>query len=200
MHLNPSLRQLRQGRHWLAAVGAQHGCIVFALGQLLGHAPAFEPGAAPHALAAGLEGEVPDLATLEDIRAHNKMLSGVSKIQPTISPAHDKIAFTISISNSHMKFALSSIAFIFVFSLALAPRATAATDPEICEIRAAVMGSVAQERDKGTSKAKVKRIFESKFGKNYPAFSAYVDLIYDQMKDMSPEEVAKFTKFACSRE
>ncbi|WP_314439406.1 hypothetical protein [Massilia timonae] len=99
-----------------------------------------------------------------------------------------------------MKYTPSLIAVTVVFALFPFAKATAATDPEICEIRAALMGSVAQERDKGTSKAKVKKIFESKFGKKYPGFGTYVDLIYDQMKDMSPEEVAKFTKFACSRE
>jgi len=99
-----------------------------------------------------------------------------------------------------MKLALPLLAVAAVFALGPYGKAAAATDPEICEIRAALMGSVAQERDKGTSKAKVKKIFESKFGKKYPGFGAYVDLIYDQMKDMSPEEVAKFTKFACSRE
>lgn len=62
------------------------------------------------------------------------------------------------------------------------------------------MGSVAQERDKGVSKAEVKRIFTRTFGKKFSGFGAYVDLVYKEMKDMSPNEVAKFTEFACNRE
>ena len=75
-----------------------------------------------------------------------------------------------------------------------------ATDPEICQIRGALMGSVAQERDKGVSKAEVKRIFTRKFGGKFSGFRGYVDLVYNEMKDMSPNEVAKFTVFACNRE
>jgi len=85
-------------------------------------------------------------------------------------------------------------------SISFSLPASAATDPEICEIRAAILGSVAQERDKGVSKEKVKKMFQTKFGKRFAGFASYVDLVYDQMKDMSPNEVAAFTKFACARE
>jgi hypothetical protein len=71
-----------------------------------------------------------------------------------------------------------------------------ATEAEICEIRAALLGSVAQERDKGVSKLEVKRML----GKKLSGMSGYIDLVYDQMKGMNPKEVAAFTKYACSKE
>lgn len=71
-----------------------------------------------------------------------------------------------------------------------------ATDASICEIRAAILGSAAQERDKGVSREKVKRML----GKKLAGMSGYIDIVYDQMKDMSPKEVAAFTKYACSKE
>ncbi|MCY0914030.1 hypothetical protein [Massilia antarctica] len=71
-----------------------------------------------------------------------------------------------------------------------------ATDAEICNVRAAILGSVAQERDKGVSKQKVKRML----GKKFSGMSGYIDLVYDQMKGMSPKEVAAFIKFSCSQE
>lgn len=71
-----------------------------------------------------------------------------------------------------------------------------ATDAEICDIRAAILGSAAQERDKGVSKQKVKRML----GKKFSGMSGYIDLVYDQMKGMSPKEVAAFIKFSCSQE
>lgn len=63
-------------------------------------------------------------------------------------------------------------------------------------MRAAILGSAAQERDRGVSKQKVK----AKLGKKLAGMSGYIDLVYEQMKTMSPKEVAEFTKFACSRE
>jgi hypothetical protein len=71
-----------------------------------------------------------------------------------------------------------------------------ATDAGICEIRAAILGAAAQDRDKGVSRKKAK----AKLGKKLAGMSGYIDLVYDQMKTMSPKEVAEFTKFACSRE
>ncbi|MDM5181759.1 hypothetical protein PO883_31760 [Massilia sp. DJPM01] len=71
-----------------------------------------------------------------------------------------------------------------------------ATDAEICDIRAAILGSAAQERDKGVSKQKVKRML----GKKFSGMSGYIDLVYDRMKGMSPQEVAAFIKFSCSQE
>ena len=55
-------------------------------------------------------------------------------------------------------------------TFALFSAQASATDPEICQIRGALMGSVAQERDKGVSKAEVKRIFTRKFGGRFSGF------------------------------
>lgn len=71
-----------------------------------------------------------------------------------------------------------------------------ATDAEICDVRAAILGAAAQERDKGASRQKVKRML----GKNFSWMSGYIDLVYDQMKGMSTKEVAAFIKFSCSQE
>lgn len=71
-----------------------------------------------------------------------------------------------------------------------------ATDAQICDIRASILGSAAQERDKGVSKQKVKRML----GKKFSGMSGFIDMVYDQMKGMSPKEVAAFTKFSCSQE
>lgn len=43
-------------------------------------------------------------------------------------------------------------------------------------------------------------MFKTKFGKRFAGFAGYVDLVYDQMKDMSPNEVTAFARFACARE
>jgi hypothetical protein len=71
-----------------------------------------------------------------------------------------------------------------------------ATDAGACAIRASILGSAAQERDKGVSRQKVKQ----SLGKKFAGMSGYIDLVYDQMKGMTPEEVSNFTKFACSKE
>lgn len=71
-----------------------------------------------------------------------------------------------------------------------------ATEAELCDIRAAILGSAAQERDKGVSEQKVTRML----GKRLSEMSGYIDLVYDQMKGISPKEVAAFIKFSCSQE
>lgn len=71
-----------------------------------------------------------------------------------------------------------------------------ATDPGICEIRSAFMGSVAQERDKGVKREKVKKTLPRKF----VAMSPWVDIVYDKTTGMTPQEVAAITKLACLRE
>jgi hypothetical protein len=73
---------------------------------------------------------------------------------------------------------------------------TYATDAGICDIRAALLGSAAQERDKGVSKQKVKQ----QLSKKLAGMGGYIDLVYGQMKNMSPKDVATFTKFSCSQE
>jgi len=74
-----------------------------------------------------------------------------------------------------------------------------AGDPDICQIQGATMGSVAQERDKGASKAQVKRIFRKQFGKKYQGFDNLVDIVYDELKDMSPKQVAATVEYVCLR-
>jgi hypothetical protein len=89
---------------------------------------------------------------------------------------------------------LAAVALIGVSFLSIQP--AYATDAEICEIRAAIVGSAAQERDKGVSKQKVKRML----GKELAGMSGYIDLVYDQMKKMSPREIADLTRYSCLHE
>lgn len=94
-----------------------------------------------------------------------------------------------------MKIAVSvAIALIGVTLLGTQP--AYATDAEICEIRAAIVGSAAQERDKGVSKQEVKRML----GKKLAGMSGYIDLVYDQMKKMTPRQIADLTRYSCSKE
>ena len=62
------------------------------------------------------------------------------------------------------------------------------------------MRAVAQERDKGVSKATVKRIFEKQFGKKHRGFHELVDIVYDELKDMTPAQVAATIQYVCLRE
>jgi len=58
------------------------------------------------------------------------------------------------------------------------------------------MESVAQERDSGVSKADVMR----KAGKKFSSIRPYVDLVYDDMKDLKPQSVGTLFKFTCLKE
>lgn len=92
---------------------------------------------------------------------------------------------------------LTAVCFSFV-----APQSANAADLDlttrtgICEARAAILGSVARERDKGVSKQKVKQVL----GKKLAKLSGYIDLVYGQMKDVPPEAVAAIAKDACLME
>jgi hypothetical protein len=61
-----------------------------------------------------------------------------------------------------------------------------ATEARICEIRAAFLGSAAQERAKSVNKVNVKRMLAKKLA----GISGYIDLVCRQMNDMSPQEAA----------
>lgn len=59
-------------------------------------------------------------------------------------------------------------------------------DRDVCEMRAEVVKSVAEQRDKGASKEALKRAM-SKTMPQFPAW--YIDLIW-QHREMSPKDVA----------
>jgi hypothetical protein len=71
-----------------------------------------------------------------------------------------------------------------------------AADAGLCEIRASLLGSVAQERDKGVSREKVKR----QLPKDFQGMSPWIDIIYDKTNGMKPSEVAYLVKRACLAE
>jgi hypothetical protein len=71
-----------------------------------------------------------------------------------------------------------------------------ATEAKFCDMRAALLGSVAQERDKGVSKTKVMQILGSKL----KGMAGYVNIVYNEMKNEPPKVVEAITRLSCSRE
>ena len=98
-----------------------------------------------------------------------------------------------------MKLNSTIIATAIAFSASFHAPSAHALPNEICEIRAALIGSVAQERDKGTSKKKVMAITLKSLGPNAKGFSGYVDLVYANPK-LTPDELYKLALFSCQRE
>lgn len=87
---------------------------------------------------------------------------------------------------------------VVLSTLSFAPPVHALSE-ELCTIRAALVGSVAQERDNGTSKKKVMSIVLKQLGPQAKGFSAYVDLVYAN-PTMSSDTLYKLAFLSCRRE
>jgi hypothetical protein len=84
---------------------------------------------------------------------------------------------------------LASALFVLSSTTALA------VSPEVCRMRGDLLQGVAQERDKGVSKAEVMR----KLGNKLAGMRPYVDIVYRDMKDMPPSFVRDFVIDTCIR-
>lgn len=77
--------------------------------------------------------------------------------------------------------------------------AHAAPDPEICKFRGQMMEGVARGRDDGLSKTRATEILQKQFEKKSSSLAEMIDIVYVELKDMSPKQVAAAFEYACLR-
>lgn len=76
----------------------------------------------------------------------------------------------------------------------------AISNKEICNTRADLMASIAEERDKGKSKKQVKQLIKKNSNLQLPAaFDTYLDAVYEGKK-YSPSEIKIISLYSCYQE
>lgn len=90
--------------------------------------------------------------------------------------------------------------YLSFFLFLLCQPASAATDKEICDLRANLMLGVAQARDEGIPKRNVRKYVEQKTNINFPpSFDIYVDAVYQNRK-YKPNELKTISLYSCYKE
>jgi len=94
---------------------------------------------------------------------------------------------------------------VYITALAIAAITTFSTraiagSPDECRWRADMMHSVAQERDKGASSAAIKRGIQQALKKKNRSLEELIDIVYGDLKNLSPKQVAAAVEYVCLRE
>lgn len=87
-----------------------------------------------------------------------------------------------------------------VFMVFFSAQSLAISNKEICNIRADLMESIANERDKGKSKEQAKKLIKNNLNSQLPpAFDMYLDAVYEGQK-YSPNEIKTISLYSCYQE